>query len=81
MAQDIHLHNYQDDLDTDANASDAFTQSQNDDLAEYTGRSPGELREELKKVALDENDASGEAGDEDMREALEDGDEDLIGGK
>jgi hypothetical protein len=79
MAQgDIHLHNYQVDLDTSPDATDDFVQG--DDLVDDTSKSAGELREELNRVAVDEHEASGSPEEEDMREALEDGDEDL-GGK
>jgi hypothetical protein len=78
MAQgDIHLHNYQDDLDTNANAVDPFVQQQDDTLMEDTGKSASELREELGRVALDEHDTSGNPEDEDMREALEDNDQEF----
>jgi len=73
---DLHLHNYQDELDNDPNAVDTFTQAQNDDLVADTGKPAGELRQELNRTAIDEHDTSGDPEDEDMREAVEDLDED-----
>ena len=82
MAQgDLHLHNYQDDLDANDTAGDPLIQQQNDDLVDDTGKPAEELRAEMNRAAIDEHDTSGNPEDEDIREALEDADEELADNK
>lgn len=62
---DITLHNYQDDLDIDPEATDPIINEETDDPAETFGVPEDEYRDELNKL-----------DDEDDYEALEDLDED-----
>ena len=69
---DLQVNDYQDDLDTDPNKTDRITHEQTDNLAERAGMPPQELAREFKKMEKNED------GDEseDMREHIEDLDED-----
>lgn len=69
---DLQVSDYQDDLDTDPHKIDRVTHEQTDDLAERAGIPPHELARELKKMEVTDD---GEES-EDMREHLEDLDED-----
>lgn len=73
MDDDIKLRNYQDDLDTDGNKIDRVTHEQTDSLADRAGIPQHELDREMKKLKFDEMGR----GDDDMREYLEDADENM----
>ena len=75
MPDDIKLQNYQDDLDTDADAVDPIMDEETDDPTEELGVPPEEFRDELDKYAMDDL----ERQDDDMREAIEDADENIDG--
>jgi hypothetical protein len=70
---DIKLHNYQDDLDTDVDSTDPVMEEETDDPTKELGVPPDIYKDELDK--LDFGDDSGD-GDDDMRERIEDEDED-----
>ncbi|HEU5121680.1 MAG TPA: hypothetical protein VFT59_02450 [Candidatus Saccharimonadales bacterium] len=69
---DIKLHNYQDDLDTDADIRDPIMDEETDDPTKELGIPPEEFKDELDKRDLDDPTRD----NEDMREAIEDADED-----
>lgn len=73
MNDDIQLHGYQDDLDADLSKKDEITHELTDNLVDRAGIPRDELAHELKRTTLDEL----ERGNEDMREYVEDADEDL----
>jgi hypothetical protein len=77
---DDQLKNYQDDLDTDPNKTDPITEEETDALADRAGIPEHELAHELKKLNFDEEEHGPNADsehDEDMREQLEDADENM----
>lgn len=65
---DLTLQNYQDDLDTDGDIRDPIIDEETDDPTEELGVSPSEFKKELDKYDFDE---AGH-GDDDMREEIED---------
>lgn len=69
---DLTLQNYQDDLDTEGSIRDPIIDEETDDPTEELGVSPNEFKKELDKYDFDE---AGH-GDDDMREEIEDADED-----
>lgn len=69
---DLQVSDYQDDLDTDPGKIDRVTHEQTDNLADRAGIPPQELAREFEK--MEKNDEGNES--EDMREHLEDLDED-----
>jgi hypothetical protein len=69
---DPKLHNYQDDFDTKFNDVDPVMAELGDDPTKELGISPREFRDELNKQDVDNNDND----NDDMREAIEDADED-----
>lgn len=69
---DLTLQNYQDDLDTDNEIRDPIIDEETDDPTEELGVDPKEFKAELDKYDFDE---AGH-GDDDMREAIEDLDDD-----
>ena len=69
---DITLHNYQDDLDTDPNVSDPVIDEETDDPVETFGVPEDEYKDELDKLDIDDD-----LDSEDSRENIEDLDEDL----
>ena len=69
---DLTLQNYQDDLDTGSSIRDPIMDEETDDPTEELGISPKEFKKELDKYDFDE---AGH-GDDDMREEIEDADED-----
>jgi hypothetical protein len=76
---DLQLQDYQDDLDTDPGKFDRVTHEQTDDLTDRTGIPPQELAQEFEKMDVDAGrNIAGENNEEkeDMREHLEDADED-----
>jgi hypothetical protein len=70
---DIQLRSYQDDLTTDDNATDPIMDEQSDDPTKELGVPAGEFKDELDKE--DFGDHLNE-GDDDLRENMEDLDED-----
>lgn len=68
---DLHLQNYQDDLDTDPNKTDPIIPEQTDEPQDWTGVPNKELKEDLDRLAFDET----QRGDDDLREHVEDMDE------
>ncbi len=66
---DLQLQNYQDDLDT--SGTDVITDEETDDPTEELGVDKKEFKKELDKYDFDE---AGH-GDDDMREAIEDADD------
>lgn len=68
-----HPRDYQDELDTDPNKTDRATEELTDNLAGDAGIPQNELAHELKKETLNE---AGQ-GNDDMREYIEDRDEDM----
>jgi hypothetical protein len=64
---DIALHNYQDDLDTDGNIRDPIMDEEPDDPTEELGVDKQEFKDELDKTDFDFTDN----GDDDMREEIE----------
>jgi hypothetical protein len=64
---DVKLHNYQDDLDTDDNKWDKVTAEMTDDPTEELGINPNEFRNELNQYATDETNQD----DDDRREQIE----------
>jgi hypothetical protein len=73
MNNSMQPKDYQDELDTDPNKTDRATEELTDNLADDAGIPQNELAHELKKETLSE---TGQ-GDEDMREYIEDRDEDM----
>lgn len=69
---DLTLQNYQDDLDTSADIRDPIIDEETDDPTEELGVDPIEFKKELDKYDFDE---AGH-GDDDMREEIEDRDDD-----
>ena len=69
---DLTLQNYQDDLDTEGSIRDPIIDEETDDPTEELGVSPNEFKKELDKYDFDE---AGH-GDDNMREEIEDADED-----
>lgn len=67
---DLKLHTYQDDLDTEK--ADEFMNEAGEQPAEEIGIPEDAFKEELDAIALDDL----ERGNEDMRETIEDRDED-----
>ncbi len=70
---DITLHNYQDDLDTDPDAVDPVIGEVTDDPVEAFGIPEDEYQDELDKLVIDDD----LDGNDDEREYIEDLDEDL----
>lgn len=70
---DIKLQNYQDDLDTEFDKTDPIIDEETDDPTEELGVPPEEFGDELDKTDF----GDGGTGDDDMREAIEDADEDI----
>ncbi|HYG83622.1 MAG TPA: hypothetical protein VD907_01975 [Verrucomicrobiae bacterium] len=70
---DLQLKGYQDDLDADLSKKDEITHELTDNLADRAGIPESEIAHEFKKMNLDE---AGH-GNEDMREYIEDADEDM----
>jgi hypothetical protein len=68
-----HPRDYQDELDTDPNKHDRATEEETDDLADTAGIPRGELAHELRRLKLDDVGH----GDDDVREDMEDRDEDV----
>lgn len=68
---DLVLHSYQDDLDTDDAFHDPIIDEETDDPTEELGIDPKSFAEELDKYDFDEPGK----GDDDMREAIEDADD------
>lgn len=68
---DLVLHSYQDDLDTDDEVHDPIIDEETDDPTEELGVDPEEFKNELDKYDFDETGN----GDDDMREAIEDADD------
>jgi len=62
--------NYQDDLDTDETMVDNATIDETDDPVETFGVPQDEYKDQLDGLAIDENE------DDDIRESIEDADED-----
>jgi hypothetical protein len=76
--EDIYLHTYQDDFDTDDDATDPIIDEETDDPLEILHVPAEEFKEGIDSIALDDL----ERGHEDMRETIEDQDEDMgQGGK
>lgn len=69
---DLTLQNYQDDLDTSSQIHDPIIDEETDDPTEELGVDKTEFKKELDKY---DNDEAGH-GDDDMREHIEDLDED-----
>lgn len=65
--EDFELHSYQDDLDTDDNATDPLMSEQGDDISRELGVPSDELADELDK----------QENDEDRSSMIEDFDDDL----
>lgn len=65
--------NYQDDLDTEDDATDRVMDEASDDPSEELGIPPEELKDELDDLDVDNDTA---VGNEDARERIEDADED-----
>lgn len=65
--EDIELHSYQDDLDTDDNTTDPLMSEQGDDISRELGVPSDELADELDK----------QENDEDRSSMIEDFDDDL----
>lgn len=72
MADDYEVQNYQDDLTTDDNKADPIIDEETDDPVEELGVNRNEFKNELDKYDFDE---AGH-GDDDMREEIEDRDQD-----
>lgn len=72
---DLKLHNYQDGLDTSEEVRDRIIDEETDDPTEGFGVDPAEFKDELDKYDIVE----GHNGDDDMREDLEDRDEEMGG--
>jgi len=70
------LQGYQDDLDTSEDAVDEATHDETDDPTEELGVPADELADELAMRAIDER----EQTDDDMRESIEDADEEQMAG-
>ena len=70
--KDITVGTYQDAIDSDDDATDPIIDEETDDPTEGFGVPPEEFKEELDKYDIDE---TGE-GDENMREEIEDQDDD-----
>lgn len=64
---------YEDELDTDSDATDPVTAEETDDPTRVLGVPPDELDEELDKLDTDGDSYD----DEDMREYIEDQDEEM----
>jgi len=69
---DYEVQNYQDDLTTDDNKADPIIDEETDDPVEELGVNRNEFKNELDKYDFDE---AGH-GDDDMREEIEDRDQD-----
>jgi hypothetical protein len=69
---DYEVQNYQDDLTTDDNKADPIIDEETDDPTEELGVNRNEFKKELDKYDFDE---AGH-GDDDMREEIEDRDQD-----
>jgi len=69
---DYEVQNYQDDLTTDDNKADPIIDEETDDPVEELGVNRNEFKKELDKYDFDE---AGH-GDDDMREEIEDRDQD-----
>lgn len=69
---DYQVQNYQDDLTTDDNKADPIIDEETDDPTEELGVNRNEFKKELDKYDFDE---AGH-GDDDMREEIEDRDQD-----
>jgi hypothetical protein len=70
-SDDLTLHTYQDDLNTNDALTDPIIDEETDDPTEELGIDPAEFKAELDKYDFDE---AGH-GDDDMREAIEDADD------
>jgi len=69
--EDLTLQNYQDDLDTKGSITDPIMDEESDDPTEELGVSRSEFKQELDKYDFDETGH----GDDDMREEIEDRDQ------
>lgn len=70
---DYDVHMYQDDFNTGFDDTDPLIPELTDDPTEELGVKPKEFKNELDKYDFDENGN----GDDDMREHIEDADEDM----
>lgn len=70
---DLHLQGYQDDLDT--HGTDLVTHEETDSPADYTGIANRQLKEELNKLAVDDEGTVSTAVSDDEREMVEDEDQ------
>jgi len=70
---DLQLQNYQDDLDTSSAVTDPIIDEETDDPTEILGVDRNEFKKELDKYDFDE---AGH-GDDDMREEIEDLDQEI----
>ena len=52
---DLHLQNYQDDLDTDPQKTDPIIPEQTDEPQDWTGVPNEDLKEDLDRLAFDES--------------------------
>jgi hypothetical protein len=71
--EDTQFHPYQDDLDTDDTAIDPIIDEETDDPVETLQIPADEFKKEMDNLALDEHGHDSE----DMREMIEDRDEDM----
>jgi hypothetical protein len=69
-AQDVTLHNYQDDLDT--HGTDHVMDEFGDDPTKVLGVSPARFKEELSRLDTDDPSDDQEGEPDDMREQVED---------
>lgn len=70
--RDLKLHNYQDELDANENDIDVVTHEQTDDLSDSTGVPDSELKDDIDRMAMNEEEDN---VDDDVREQIEDMDE------
>jgi hypothetical protein len=75
--EDTQFRPYQDDLDTDDNAIDPVMDEETDDPVEMLQVPADEFKDEMDNIALDDL----ERGNEDMRETVEDLDENMGEGR
>lgn len=70
--KDLKLHNYQDELDSDEHEVDVVTHEETDEPSDWTGVPNSKLKEDLDKMAMNEEEDN---VDDDTREQIEDMDE------
>lgn len=80
-SSDLHLHNYQDDLDATENDStlDEFTLKETGELSAESGIDKKALKEDFgEDLNMEKLEQTSNPEDDDKRENLEDQDEDLV---